>query len=83
MIIKKLRVLLEFLQGEEGSYNKYKYVEYPYYNIIELHSQPQKSNTGGTKEITFKETYKFDIVFKPEDSQEDVFKEISQLVTPA
>jgi kinesin family protein C1 len=78
-----IRVFCRVRKDPYVSHNKYKYVEYPHYNTIELHSQPQKSNTGGTKEITFKETYKFDIVFKPEDSQEDVFKEISQLVTSA
>jgi kinesin family protein C1 len=63
--------------------NKYKYIEFPSYNTIEIHSQPQKSNTGGNKEVTYRETYKFDMVFKPESTQEDVFKEISQLVTSA
>jgi kinesin family protein C1 len=78
-----IRVFCRVRKDSNINNNKYRYIEYPSFNTIELNSQPQKSNTGGNKDISFKEQYKFDMVFKPENTQDDVFKEISQLVTSA
>lgn len=59
------------------------YIEYLNYNTIVLNGPVQKSNVGKTKEFQPREEYKFDRVFRPEDGQEEVFKEISQLVQSA
>ena len=69
------------LKEENNASNNY--IEFPNYNTIVLNGPITKSNVGKNKEIQSKDTYKFDRVFRPEDSQEEVFKEISQLVQSA
>lgn len=68
---------------KEEKENSQNYIEFPNYNTIILNGPVTKSNVGKNKEIQNKEIYKFDRVFKPEDSQSEVFKEISQLVQSA
>lgn len=63
--------------------NEQAIIEYPSYNSIILHGPLQKSNIGKTKDTHVIENYKFDRVFTPNETQEDVFKEISQLVQSA
>ena len=58
-------------------------IEYPNYNSIILHGPVQKSNIGKSKDTHVIESYKFDRVFTPKETQEDIFKEISQLVQSA
>ena len=73
-----------FLQKEQTEYNlNFKYIEYICQNSILINHPIQKSNTGKNKEVQSKETYRFDRVFSPEDSQEEIYKEISQLVRSA
>jgi len=58
------------------------YIEVPNSNTIIINGLIQKSNIG--KDATqSKETFHFDRVFKETDTQEEVFKEISQLVQSA
>lgn len=63
--------------------NNLNYIEFPNYNTIVLNGPVMKSNTGKSKDTQYREIYKFDRVFRPEDTQEDVFQEISQLVQSA
>lgn len=63
--------------------NNGNYIEFPNYNTIVLNGPLMKSNTGKNKDTQYRENYKFDRVFRPEDTQEDVFEEISQLVQSA
>ena len=69
------------LKEENANHNNF--IEFPNFNTIVLNGPTVKSNTGKNKEVTNREIYKFDRVFRPEDSQEEVFKEISQLVQSA
>jgi kinesin family protein C1 len=71
------------IQNENLINNFNNYIEFANYNTIILNGPVTKSNVGKKQEIQSKEIYKFDRVFKPEDSQEEVFKEISQLVQSA
>jgi kinesin family member C1 len=68
---------------KEEKENTQNYIEFPNFNTIILNGPVTKSNVGKTKEIQNKEIYKFDRVFRPEDNQAEVFKEISQLVQSA
>lgn len=58
-------------------------IEYVNYNTMLMYGPLQKSNTGKQKDTQVCESYKFDRVFTPSETQEDVFKEISQLVQSA
>src|SRR5690606_16386470 len=68
---------------KEETVNLTNFIEFPNYNTIILNGPSLKSNVGKNKEISSKEIYKFDRVFRPEDNQEEIFKEISQLVQSA
>ena len=77
----RVRPLLVKESKEE--HNNANFIEFPSYNSILLNGPVMKSNTGKSKDTQYREIYKFDRVFRPEDSQEDVFQEISQLVQSA
>lgn len=73
------------LIGKENDLNNnsHTYIEYPNSSTIVLNGHILKSNVGKNKETQLREKYKFDKVFKPEDNQTEIFKEISQLVQSA
>lgn len=58
-------------------------IDFPDENTIILHGPLQKSNIGKAKENRVTEVYKFDRVFSPKETQDDIFEEISQLVQSA
>ena len=47
---------------------------------ITIYGPYQKSNVGKKEENRIKENYKFDKIFTPENSQENIFEEISHMV---
>lgn len=77
----RVRPLLQKENFEQN--NSFKYIEYLSQNSFVINHPIQKSNTGKAKEVQNKETFRFDRVFTPDDTQDEIFKEISQLVRSA
>lgn len=81
-----LDIELKELQNSENSFiSNYEYILYPKDDTIVfnlLQNKPQ-INKNTNQPIFGQETYIFDKIFKPEDTQEIIFDEISQLVQSA